>query len=334
MHTQRRQLITLADAHSTLYAASRNYYDKVIEVTPAMSFANLEKLETSTDMYTLRPTAQKQICARLGIPQTYLEKCSSEMQGLNLDYWLRQFAGKKLFLRMEDKEIRAIFTTRYKPINNIDIINELVTLHKSETLVEFIHHDNVMALSIPHTEKTFSLGLRDDYQPGISIINSETGYRAFSIEAFVLRLVCTNGLIRQVPAAFKKVRHIISDFFDRFSLPQIMSNILDNIQEIKVDLIQAQQTMYEDPYEVMGKINKRFQLTGLEADAALWGFMQEQGKSLYHLMNGYTKGAQFSELPEDSRYRLEYTGGMISGLARKEHAAVNNGHSLFQATMQ
>lgn len=333
MHTQ-RQLITLANAHKVLHTVSNNYHDEVIEVTPAISFSELTKLETSKDTYTLQPTAQKQICARLGIPQMYLEKCSPNLQGLNLDFWLQQFIGKKLFLRMDSNEIRAIFTTRYKPINNIDIINELVTIYKSETPVEFIHHNDVMALSIPQAEKIFDLGPGDYYQPGVSIINSETGYRAFSIEAFILRLVCTNGLIRQVPAAFKKVRHVVSDFFDRFCLPQIISNVLDSTQEIKVDLVQAQRTVYEDPYEVMGKINKRFQLAAPEVDAALWGFLQEPGVSLYHLINGYTRGAQFPGLPEDSQYRLEYTGGMISGLAVKEHAIVDRGHSLFHTTVQ
>jgi len=51
-----------------------------------------------------------------------------------------------------------------------------------------------MVISILDGNHTFSVNGKR-MKPGVSISNSEVGFASFSIAAFVLRLICTNGMI-------------------------------------------------------------------------------------------------------------------------------------------
>ena len=61
-------------------------------------------------------------------------------------------------------------------------------------------------MSIIDGKKTFDIN-GDRFRPGLSISNSEVGLSSLSIAAFVLRLICTNGMVSktQVAASYRHV---------------------------------------------------------------------------------------------------------------------------------
>ena len=63
-----------------------------------------------------------------------------------------------------------------------------------------------MSLSIPDGRQTFNV-YGEKMTPGISVSNSEVGLASLSIAAFMLRLVCTNGMISktEVSASYRHV---------------------------------------------------------------------------------------------------------------------------------
>jgi hypothetical protein len=60
----------------------------------------------------------------------------------------------------------------------------------------------------------------------------------------------------------------------------------------------------------------QFQLGEKEREAADWGWEQEAGNSMFHLVNAYTKAAQFEGLPAEASYRLQKVGGAILGMVK------------------
>ena len=42
----------------------------------------------------------------------------------------------------------------------------------------------------------------------------------------------------------------------------------------------------------------------------------EYGFTMFHVVNVYTKAAQYEILPAESRYRLQKVGGMILGMVK------------------
>jgi len=43
---------------------------------------------------------------------------------------------------------------------------------------------------------------------------------------------------------------------------------------------------------------------------------QEMGKTMFHLVNAYTRAAQFEGLSAESSYRLQKVGGMVLGMVK------------------
>lgn len=74
---------------------------------------------------------------------------------------------------------------------------------------------------IPDGTKAFDIKI-DRFKPGISISKPEVGLASLSIAAFVLRLVCTNGLVAKsdVSASYRYVStKILSEF------PQVLDKV-------------------------------------------------------------------------------------------------------------
>ena len=61
----------------------------------------------------------------------------------------------------------------------------------------------------------------------------------------------------------------------------------------------------------METFNRQFALSKEEKAAASWGRQREGGDTMFHVVNAYTRGAQFEGLSATSGYRLQKVGGMI-----------------------
>jgi len=77
----------------------------------------------------MRPLAQQAIACRLGIPIRYLRKCPPEMQAYNMNYWIKKEKNEELFFRFDGEEVRAVFTPKYKPVDNFEILERLDSLY-------------------------------------------------------------------------------------------------------------------------------------------------------------------------------------------------------------
>jgi len=60
----------------------------------------------------------------------------------------------------------------------------------------------------------------------------------------------------------------------------------------------------------------QFQLGEKEKKAVEWEWNQEAGNSMFHLVNAYTRAAQFEGLPAEASYRLQKVGGAILGMVK------------------
>jgi len=60
----------------------------------------------------------------------------------------------------------------------------------------------------------------------------------------------------------------------------------------------------------------QFQLGEKEREAVEWGWEQEMGNTMFHVVNAYTRAAQFEGLPAEASYRLQKVGGAILGMVK------------------
>jgi len=216
--------------------------------------------------------------------------------------------NEELFFRFNGDDVRAIFTPRYIPTDNIEVLDKLKSLdYPLDTRVQSSINDDFMMINIPDGRQSFTIN-GERMTPGISVSNSEVGLASLSIAAFVLRLVCTNGMISktQVSASY---RHISGKILSE--LPGVLTDVSRELAKKKDQFRLSVESKVEHPEMTINSFNNQFQLNKAEKEAVEWAMPLEYGQTMFHIINVYTKAAQYPELPADSGYKLQKVGGMI-----------------------
>jgi len=302
-----QNMTTLGKVSTRVDELSKNCFDHLVPVKD-IAFDSLESVRIAGESHLMRPIAQQSIANRLGIPIQYLRKCPSEVQAYNMNHWIKEEKNDELFLRFDGEEVRAIFTPKYKPIDNFEVLERLDSLgYPAETPVQSHLDSEFMSLSILDGKQTFSIN-GDKITPGVSVSNSEVGLACLSIAAFLLRLVCVNGLISrtEVHASYK---HVSLKVFKEF--PQVLEKVSLELAKKKEQLRISTESMVDNPAATMENFNRQFSLSKAEKEAVEWGRSRESGYTMFQLVNTYTRASQFEGLSAESSYRLQKVGGTI-----------------------
>ena len=76
------------------------------------------------------------------------------------------------------------------------------------------------------------------------------------------------------------------------------------------------QTPVENPLMTFESFNRQFQIGESERELLKFGWEQESGKTMFHVVNAYTRAAQFEGLSSEPSYRLQKVGGMVLGMVK------------------
>ena len=164
-----------------------------------------------------------------------------------------------------------------------------------------------MSISIMDGQKAFDIN-GDKFTPGISISNSEVGLASLSISAFVLRLICTNGLIC-TSGVSKSYRHVSTKILSEF--PDVLEKVSLELGNQRHQLKISMDSVVDNPESTMTTFNRQFQLNQVEQEAVEWGWGFEVGDRMFHIIQAYTKGAQMKDLTAESSFKLSRIGGNI-----------------------
>ena len=303
-------ITTLEKVFNRVDELSQNCFDKFINVDD-IAFDNLDSVRIAGEPHPMKPIAQRSVAWRLGIPFNYLQKCPPELQAKNMEYWLQFEKNDQLFFRSDSQDVRAIFTPKYKPVDNFEICERLDSLgYGSDTQVQCGLDPEFMSLSILDGKKSFEIN-GDKFRPGISISNSEVGLASLSIAAFLLRLVCTNGMVSKTEIS-ASYRHVSTKILDEF--PATMDKVSYELGAQKHKIGLSMESPVDDPLKTIENFNRQYKLDQPQKDAVEWAWPQEAGDTMFTVVNTYTRAAQFKGLSAENSYQLQRVGGNILGM--------------------
>ncbi len=197
------------------------------------------------------------------------------------------------------------------PTDNLEVLERLRSLDYSlDRKVQSLLDDEFMLVSIPDERETFKVN-GDRMTPGISVSNSEVGLASLSIAAFILRLVCTNGMISKTAVA-AYYRHVSSKILSDF--PEVLNNVSLELGKQKDQFRLSLESKVENPESTIQSFNRQFELGKEEKEAVEWALPLEYGFTMFHMVNIYTKATQFEGLSAESSFRLQKVGGSILGM--------------------
>lgn len=311
---------TLENVITEVHHNSINHFDEVMPVHE-MSFDSLNQMWISGKQIDIAPSAQHLLSNRLRVPYSYLSRCPEDLQARNLNFWIEQEAQHRdtFFCRFNGDTLRAVFTERYQPLDNMEILSQLIQQgFDPASQVQYSIDNGMFLLKIPEYAKAFGVnpgyGMLDEIVPGIAFSNSEVGLLAFSIEAFFYRLVCTNGLISKTAATVSRFKHISNKGLENF--PETLSSVIEGSVRNQEEFRLSRHSHVADPVSSIEGFSKRFGLTQNENEIVKHSFEQESGNTMFHIINAFTAAAKTDGLSTADVYKFEKTGGQILSLVK------------------
>ena len=228
-----------------------------------------------------------------------------------MNHWIEHEKNDQLFLRFDGLDVRAIFTPRYKPVDNFEVMTRLDDMgYGPDTQVQCSVDPGFMSLSILDGKKAFEIN-GDKFKLGISISNSEVGLASLSIAAFILRLVCTNGMVSKTEIS-ASYRHVSTKILDEFPATMDKVSLELGAQKHKIGL--SMESSVDNPMSTIENFNRQFNLNQPQKDAVEWAWPQEMGENMFAVVNTYTRASQFKDLSAENSYQLQRVGGNILGM--------------------
>ena len=305
-------------------------------IMTASVFPELQYSSNRHHVGLLNDNSLTQLCYKLDIGKTYINKClpiSQELVVHNLSFWLKEVKSRNVMIRThvgyrdEPITVRAILSDRYKRIDNQLIANKSIDrILNMGAKLQYANYDgdslNITAV-LPKIEGEIAKG--DVVQAGITITNNEVGNGSFQVKPFIYRLVCTNGMVAP---------EYIGQFYAKHVGKKLIDLNEDNQGEISIDKMFEQvdvmnnPQMFNDLFNEMKKAKEK-KTTSTEivklakqhnlSDSERAGIFERLGKVYgdnfsvdnYSLANAITNIANDEE-KSDSRARfLQELGGQI-----------------------
>jgi hypothetical protein len=304
---------TLAKAAEMVNHSSQRNWDRALRASE-LEFPDFNHLRMRDDgaEHKMLPSAKRLISHRLRLPAEYLERCPQNLQAENLNYWLEKLGDAPPFCRFNDHGVRAFFTTRYKPINNHEIMARVLETFPAHTEVEFRISNEMMLLNVPDHTMAFKIS-HEQILPGSHFANSEVGLVAYSCSVFYLRLICTNGLISADTLAVKTPhikRNALNDFNGTMEEVRRMAGYQEGRMRLSVE------SQVDDPKASIGSFGKRFGLTNEEIQMAQAAWDEDPGYTLWNVIQAFTWTAKNQALPAETAYKFQRMGGQVLALVK------------------
>ena len=216
---ERRTLTELAreverqkDSRLDLVASTSSLH---LAATEVGSVELLVGYEADRQNFSPRSHFHAQVGERVGIPKKYYDRMLAEAPGLltqNVNHWWEENPEKRL-VRTMDGDARAFLSDRFRPIDNWEVLEAVLPVIADFPVEimgsEVTERKLYLKVAFPSVQGEIVKG--DPVQAGIIVRNSEIGVGRFDISAFVLRLVCTNGMVGESIVGRSHLGRVLDD---------------------------------------------------------------------------------------------------------------------------
>jgi hypothetical protein len=194
-------LIELAQELTAQQETKRDFHAPTSSLT-MLNNGNFH-LETNKGQEEMPATdyAHAQMASRIQVPKPYYDRMRSEAPELlstNINHWLRKKQDETSLIRTLRGNVRAFLSNRYRIVDNHEILAmvmpELAEMGDGIRIASCNVTAEKMYLKVINTNIEAAISVGDPVQAGFVLSNGELGNGSISVEPFIYRLVCTNGL--------------------------------------------------------------------------------------------------------------------------------------------
>ncbi len=352
IRNQETSHVTLESLAAELTRMQETKKDYVID-TRRMSLvsdeAKSELIFDAADGHTIvgpvNDHAHGQIAARLQIPKRYYDRLRADAPKLldtNVQHWFYEKPERRM-VRTLDGNVRAFMSDRYRRLDNFDLMERSVipALHDIDGLsfhvASLTPERMVLRVVLPSVQAEV-LSRGDIVQAGFQCRNSEVGASAFTIEPFIWKLDCLNGLV--INASALKATHIgrrVDDSDEALAVfrddtiraddtafflkarDAIKASVDQQLFDEAVELMRQAATGIEimSPVASTQTLASTFDLNDGEASSVLASLARGGDLSRWGLVNAVTDAAKSADT-FDRQEEMERVGGQLLAMPQDD----------------
>ncbi len=302
--------------------------------------------------FKLNEYANGQFASRLGIPKSYWDKCREVpgLRDLNANVWLRMNADQGRMVRTLGDTARAFVSDRFLRIDNFPVLEAIFPVLKDASEkygIEIVSHalsETRMYLQIVFPKRVGEVKVGDVIQAGVTISNSEVGSGAYSIQEWMRRLRCMNGMTgdsitrkyhlgEKIESNEEGAYIYKADTIDS-ELKTIALKSRDALEEAikgswfdhQLDKMKAAATdVIATPVDTVEKTVKLLSLPDFTKDVLLTNMIQDGELNRWGLSNAVTALAHHDSFRDpDKAIMVETAGQQILSLSKREWASLTS----------
>ncbi len=294
---------------------------------------------SGSEMFGVGDTFHSQMSQHVGIRADYYERMKLQAPELlcqNVNTWLGK-SGESRMIRTLDNKARALVSSKFKPMDNYDLVKNVLPLVaqydlrvESCEVTEKRLHLKLVSPGIMKKIKTAGVG--DTIHFGLALRNSEIGLGLLGIDGLLWTLRCRNGAIGENIATKYHVGQrqasgdasweIFTDETKRLSDKAFWAQIKD---AVKATLENAKERfdgwikrvektteiLLPSPTVAVEIAKEKYALSDAEGEGILHHLAIGGDLSLYGLFNAVTAFAQDKALTYERATELEVVGGKM-----------------------
>jgi hypothetical protein len=292
-------------------------------------------LTAKDEHFSVHKNAFSQLVERAGVPFSYADKLrdtENPWKRTLLEHTLHQHymhKGGRFLLRSVAGQARGFLSDHYRRLDSRPLLEAFVTACQSVNAVPFEGVANEIRTSVRAiVPQVFEPVPGEAMVFGLSWNNSDYGAGTYGISAFVLRLVCLNGMMGE--SAMKQV-HLGGKLPEDFAFSQrtyaadtktmslatgdvVRAALAPAATERRINAIKAAHSVETDWRRAFGKVGSM--LTKLEEKAARDAFESEDtvflppGKTMWRASNALSWVANTAKDPE-RKLELQQAAGKV-----------------------
>lgn len=309
-------MVPLVDLEGGLSERAMAFHDH-IHPASAMTMdsvtGNLVVTNGTSKEHSLQDQALALLATKLQIPITYLRRCPAELRAENTNHWLRGLGEKPLLVRFDGEEVRAILTDKYVPVDNLSLIRNLRMAGEAEGLSCTVRYEwtptrFVCQAVSPRYEKRV---LGEEFLGGIALTNSEVGFSSVGVEALVLRLICTNGMVvREKAIGLRKVHRSSPERLHE-AIARAMTSVAEVLPQIGERIESASQELVPESPKYLRQIMEDAEVSEEVIATILEGVGVGETSSRFDLINAITAAGNDPAHSLSTREDLQHLGGRL-----------------------
>lgn len=185
------------DLLNKAFSLAKNYSDTVVKGSE-LNITRDMYVKDGRYTYSMSEHAFSQLCAKIGVPVSYMKKClSNEAVGnlaqINLNTWLGNY-DRNLLLRLNDNKIRGVLSTKYSICDSEKVLEAVSNVldTRDYKLNGYVLNDERLHVRLIGDRMNVP---GEDLFAGLQIDSSDVGRNNLKVQFFIYKQVCTNGLV-------------------------------------------------------------------------------------------------------------------------------------------